>query len=358
MSVYPGTLDSFSTKVDKVDLYMAAHMNDVQAAIVAVETELGTHPAGSAADLKTRLAIRIANDGKIKQPQQVVTVAKANADYTVIQNAIDSISDQGASKPYTVLLFPGIYAEAVTLKDYVNLIGVDKFACIIRPTSGAVNALTLATNTLAANLTLADAQGEDTQSTVKMTSARCYLENCIVKTNDWESSENGAYGIDIAAAGPHWIKNVEIYSGVESAIHIWHGDVIGVNLYVSPRVYGRAIQITDEAEGFWQFYNSVFLTGTPWDPPITHGGYDTLQLSQCRVVAQNNKAAIHLYFTTSKLIAYNTTLIKHGSAANSVTAGNAGTDVVVALCAMNAALHANCNNLIAAPNNVIDADVI
>lgn len=356
MSVYPGSLDSFSTKVDKVDLYMAAHINAVQAAIVSVETELGTDPAGSAADLKTRLAIRIANDGKIKQPQQLVTVAKANGDYTVIQNAIDSISDQGASKPYTVLLFPGIYPEAVTLKDYVSLIGIDKFSCIIRPTTGAVNALTCDTNALAANLTLADAQGEDTQATVKMTSPRCYLENCIVKTNDWESGSDSSYGIDIEASGPHWIKNVEVYSGQESGFHIWYGDVIGVNVYASARAAGRALQVGDECEGAIHFYNSIFNGGTV--PPITSGSAEPLTLHHCRVVAASNQSGILLYYTTSKLVAYHCTILKHGSAINSITAASAGTDVAVALCALNAPLHGNCNNLIAAPNNVVDADVI
>jgi len=66
MSVYPGNLDTFTTKVAKVDLYRADHMNDVQHAIVAVETELGTDPAGTLADLKTRLAVALNDDGTSK----------------------------------------------------------------------------------------------------------------------------------------------------------------------------------------------------------------------------------------------------------------------------------------------------
>jgi hypothetical protein len=41
---YPSSLDNFSTKVDSVDDVLAAHMNAVQTAIVAIETELGTVP--------------------------------------------------------------------------------------------------------------------------------------------------------------------------------------------------------------------------------------------------------------------------------------------------------------------------
>lgn len=56
MTTYPGTLDSFVAKTDGVDDVMANDVNELQAAIVAVETELGTDPAASAADVKTRLA--------------------------------------------------------------------------------------------------------------------------------------------------------------------------------------------------------------------------------------------------------------------------------------------------------------
>lgn len=64
-SNYPGSLDTFTTKTDHVDEYMAAHINDAQNSIVAVETELGTDPAGSASDLKTRLAISLQNSGSL-----------------------------------------------------------------------------------------------------------------------------------------------------------------------------------------------------------------------------------------------------------------------------------------------------
>lgn len=62
---YPASLDSFTTKVDGVDTYYAAHVNDIQTAIVNVETELGTDPAGSATDLTTRLAKSLAGDGSL-----------------------------------------------------------------------------------------------------------------------------------------------------------------------------------------------------------------------------------------------------------------------------------------------------
>jgi hypothetical protein len=60
-----------------------------------------------------------------KDKQQCVTVAKAGGDYTTIQAAITAITDATSSKPYTVLVYPGLYDEAITLKDYVDIIAVD-----------------------------------------------------------------------------------------------------------------------------------------------------------------------------------------------------------------------------------------
>lgn len=53
---FPGAIDSFSTKTDEVTDVMAADVNDLQDAVEAIETELGSDPAGTAADVKTRLA--------------------------------------------------------------------------------------------------------------------------------------------------------------------------------------------------------------------------------------------------------------------------------------------------------------
>lgn len=50
---YPATVDSFTTKVDNVDDVQASHINDLQTAIVAIETELGTQPRHTAVTAPT-----------------------------------------------------------------------------------------------------------------------------------------------------------------------------------------------------------------------------------------------------------------------------------------------------------------
>lgn len=70
--------------------------------------------------------------------QQCVTVAKSGGDYTTIQGAIDSITDASTTKRYVVLVYPGDYAENVTMKAYVDLAGIKATSCRITPTSGTV----------------------------------------------------------------------------------------------------------------------------------------------------------------------------------------------------------------------------
>lgn len=134
-SNYPASLDSFVAKSDGAgNIISAAHINYLQDAILAIETELGTDPAGSLTDLKTRLAVMLTNAGGLKGPQQIVTVAKSGGSYTTIQAAVNSISDAASNKIYTVLVFPGEYNEALTLKNYVNIVAIDPEATILTKT--------------------------------------------------------------------------------------------------------------------------------------------------------------------------------------------------------------------------------
>lgn len=63
-SAYPGAVDSFATRSTGQTIE-AAHVNDLQNAVVAAQTELGTDPAGSMTDVKTRLAVSLADDGDL-----------------------------------------------------------------------------------------------------------------------------------------------------------------------------------------------------------------------------------------------------------------------------------------------------
>lgn len=82
---YPGSLDSFTTKTDDVTEVLAAHVNDLQTAIVAIETELGTDPAGTKTDLKTRLVQSLSTEGNLKFAAPT-TLTISSGDITITQN--------------------------------------------------------------------------------------------------------------------------------------------------------------------------------------------------------------------------------------------------------------------------------
>lgn len=63
---YPAAVKTFTTKTNKVDLVDASHINDIQNEVSAIETELGTDVAGSAATLKARLTISLSDAGGIQ----------------------------------------------------------------------------------------------------------------------------------------------------------------------------------------------------------------------------------------------------------------------------------------------------
>lgn len=82
---YPASLDSFTTKTDGVTDVVAAHVNDLQTAIVNIETELGTDPAGSATDTKTRLSRSLSAAGNV-QLAAPTTLTISSGEVTVTQN--------------------------------------------------------------------------------------------------------------------------------------------------------------------------------------------------------------------------------------------------------------------------------
>lgn len=63
MTLYPGGLDSFTPKIDFVDKIMADHVNELQAALEAIEPTIGTNPQGAAPSIAVRLDNAISSLG-------------------------------------------------------------------------------------------------------------------------------------------------------------------------------------------------------------------------------------------------------------------------------------------------------
>jgi hypothetical protein len=59
--------------------------------------------------------------GPVGAVANTVSVAASGGQFTTIQAAIDSITDASATKPYSVLVYPGLYAENLVHKQYVSV---------------------------------------------------------------------------------------------------------------------------------------------------------------------------------------------------------------------------------------------
>lgn len=72
----------------------------------------------------------------------IVTVGQSGGvDFSNIQDAIDSIVDDSAIKPYVIAVMPGIYPRFTLMYKpgalrYVSIIGIDKKSCIVKDDSG------------------------------------------------------------------------------------------------------------------------------------------------------------------------------------------------------------------------------
>lgn len=103
---YPTGIDTFSTWEDDVDTIQAHIVNDVQDQIRAIETELGTDPAGSVTDVKTRLAVCINGNGTLK-----------------VDNT--TIGLNGSNELYAKGLFSGIQKKTITVTTLAGTFAFD-----------------------------------------------------------------------------------------------------------------------------------------------------------------------------------------------------------------------------------------
>jgi hypothetical protein len=98
-------------------------------------------------------------DGEAFQQRidHVVVVAKSGGDYTTINAALDSISDNSPESVYLVWVGPGVYSETVEMKPYVHIQGAGQEVTVVSSTVGfEVLAPYRATLELTRNVSLRD----------------------------------------------------------------------------------------------------------------------------------------------------------------------------------------------------------
>jgi len=115
-SNYPGALDSFTTKQDGIDTVAASHVNDLQDAVVAIETELGIDPKGDYASVAAALAGKLDTSGG-----NVSGNVTCDPGVTIDGEDISALVDKNA-RMHTFWLYNSVNACSTDSSGYPNFL--------------------------------------------------------------------------------------------------------------------------------------------------------------------------------------------------------------------------------------------
>ena len=132
----------------------------------------------------------------------VLVVAKSGGDYATITSALNSITDNGASSRYLVWVAPGVYAEAVTMKPYVDIQGAGEDVTTIRSagnSTGTVATVKGASNAEIRYLTVQNTGGDSYAIAFLNDSAAPRLSHVILSSSGATSVNTGMYSANGSA---------------------------------------------------------------------------------------------------------------------------------------------------------------
>ena len=92
---YPATIDTYTPKVDGVDQVLTADVNVIYTIAEALQTELGTDPAGTLTDVKTRLAISLTDAGYLRL--QAATGLTISSGAITVSRNVHTVDTEGAA---------------------------------------------------------------------------------------------------------------------------------------------------------------------------------------------------------------------------------------------------------------------
>ncbi len=124
---------------------------------------------------------------------QTVTVAKSGGDYTLISDALTAITDASTSKRYCILVYPGTYVDAITVKEYIDIIGAtDKWDIIIAQADASVLTSSSISNWSIRNLTLSLTAPTDARNVIDLSGGSALINvmirNCkIIFAGNYDS---------------------------------------------------------------------------------------------------------------------------------------------------------------------------
>lgn len=222
--------------------------------------------------------------------------------FTTISGALAAITDATEKNRYEIYIYPGTYEETFTTKDWVDIVGQNKYQCVINYTSDDESdyenrsTIFAATNTRIANLTITTT-GSKYPIHIDANYGKTYdltVENCIVIHNGFTSVSAAGTGIgiglhfgqnvlikDCAVSGENAFGTASIYchndnENASQAYSAYHRQLKVENCLLTQSYYGIRVGCVESYDGQ---DNSVILIGNVNKCTVpyyyTPGSYDS-----------------------------------------------------------------------------------
>jgi hypothetical protein len=252
---YPATLDdgtSFPTKTNDVSDVMAADVNNLQTAVIAVETELGTNPAGSAVDVKTRLAVSLMDAGYLRFEASGAVLTIASGSITPVRNWHTVDTESAAATDNLDTIGAGVDGQVLILR-----ITSAARVVVIRHNIGNGNIITANelnfTLTFPSDLAICIYDDILDKWIAMGVSAAVNLAgtNTWTGINTWTVAENHKYeavSIDTTLDGTHYMLNVDATGGAKVITLPTAIGIVG-RVYVIRRVNSGGNAVTVDGAG-------------------------------------------------------------------------------------------------------------
>ncbi len=164
--------------------------------------------------------------------RQIIVAKDGTGQFRTISEALLSVADATKDSPVDIRIKPGIYDETLTTRDWVNLIGDSREACIIRYDGGPDAKTTYQKHTLWAtsttvlrNLTIV---GKRVKYCIHSDGGRAFelrLENCVLQREYPEGFSRqfvAAFGIGLKGGQHILMKDCQVKAELPILFHNWY----------------------------------------------------------------------------------------------------------------------------------------
>ncbi|MBI5466316.1 MAG: hypothetical protein HY974_03440, partial [Candidatus Kerfeldbacteria bacterium] len=269
---------------------------------------------------------------------QTLSVAKAGADYTSIQAALDSVTSASTTKRYLVRVFPGDYNEAVTLKPYVDVVAeASEGVTTISQVDATV--VTGADNATLSGFTVALTADTTGKSVVNLGASSATLEDIkITWAQDPAAGVITATGVAISTGSPE-LRRLNVN---DVAYGLVHSGASGVTTIRDSRVTAtvRDVDVGLAGGTVKSYYNKYLGSGTHLVSvagATVESDQDSLSstslagttTSQTSLVGTLQPSTTRTYDLGTALSEFRQTYTQGLTVSDNTTLGDAGTDTVL-----------------------------